>query len=399
MSHFTVLVVGENPEEQLAPYHEFECTGEDNEYIKEIDETEEARDTYLKHTTTRYRDTAGNLSEAFTPEGNYKPEFLREPTPEEEAKHGKMMGMGGGNGISWVSQDWHDGRGYRAKIVQIPEGLTKVEVPASEVETFAEFVEGWYGHKPVMVGEPIDFGKEHKYGYTLVNEAGEVVKVVDRTNPEAKWDWYQVGGRWNGFFKMKPQTVGVIGEASQVCVAFDKDYEAPGADRADICMKGDIDIAGMRDEAGEKAGTTYDAFMEITAGTPTPITWQEMQEKHRTGEFHADGDPKIDWDAARTEYHAQPMVKALHSSENRDAIWWSIEDFLCSREEYVNRARSAAITTFAVIKDGKWYERGEMGWWGVVHDEKNKDEWHAQFSLLIDSLPDKTLLTIVDCHI
>jgi hypothetical protein len=26
MSHFTVLVIGDNPEEQLAPYHEFECT-------------------------------------------------------------------------------------------------------------------------------------------------------------------------------------------------------------------------------------------------------------------------------------------------------------------------------------------------------------------------------------
>ncbi len=29
MSHFTVLVVGDNVEEQLAPFHEFECTGEE----------------------------------------------------------------------------------------------------------------------------------------------------------------------------------------------------------------------------------------------------------------------------------------------------------------------------------------------------------------------------------
>ena len=26
MSHFLVLVIGDNPEKQLAPYHEFECT-------------------------------------------------------------------------------------------------------------------------------------------------------------------------------------------------------------------------------------------------------------------------------------------------------------------------------------------------------------------------------------
>lgn len=26
MSHFTVLVIGDDPELQLAPYHEYECT-------------------------------------------------------------------------------------------------------------------------------------------------------------------------------------------------------------------------------------------------------------------------------------------------------------------------------------------------------------------------------------
>lgn len=46
MSHFSVLVVGDNVEVQLAPYHEFECTGRDDQYVQEIDETEEARAEY-----------------------------------------------------------------------------------------------------------------------------------------------------------------------------------------------------------------------------------------------------------------------------------------------------------------------------------------------------------------
>jgi hypothetical protein len=33
MSHFSVMVIGENVEEQLAPYHEFECTGVDNDIL------------------------------------------------------------------------------------------------------------------------------------------------------------------------------------------------------------------------------------------------------------------------------------------------------------------------------------------------------------------------------
>ncbi|EJD4727898.1 hypothetical protein ACUMLB_004468 [Escherichia coli] len=43
MSHFSVLVIGNNPKASLAPYHEFECTGINDEYIQEIDISEEIR--------------------------------------------------------------------------------------------------------------------------------------------------------------------------------------------------------------------------------------------------------------------------------------------------------------------------------------------------------------------
>jgi hypothetical protein len=31
--------------------------------------------------------------------------------------------------------------------------------------------------------------------------------------------------------------------------------------------------------------------------------------------------------------------------------------------------RAAIKPTFAVVKDGRWYERGEMGWWDAVADK------------------------------
>jgi hypothetical protein len=40
-----------------------------------------------------------------------------------------------------------------------------------------------------------------------------------------------------------------------------------------------------------------------------------------------------------------------------------------------------------------------MGWWGVVRDEKDADEWYTQFASLVDSLPGDTVMTVVDCHI
>ena len=53
----------------------------------------------------------------------------------------------------------------------------------------------------------------------------------------------------------------------------------------------------------------------------------------------------------------------------------------------------------AIVMDGKWYERGEMGWWGMVSNEQDTDAWNAQVSTLLDSLPDDTDISVVDCHI
>lgn len=57
------------------------------------------------------------------------------------------------------------------------------------------------------------------------------------------------------------------------------------------------------------------------------------------------------------------------------------------------------FSVFAVLKDGKWYERGEMGWWGCVFNEKEKDKWQEEFNKLLKSLPENTLISIYDCHI
>lgn len=45
MSHFSILVVGA-VEHNMAPFHEFECTGRDDEFVKTIDVTENKRKEY-----------------------------------------------------------------------------------------------------------------------------------------------------------------------------------------------------------------------------------------------------------------------------------------------------------------------------------------------------------------
>jgi hypothetical protein len=40
-----------------------------------------------------------------------------------------------------------------------------------------------------------------------------------------------------------------------------------------------------------------------------------------------------------------------------------------------------------------------MGWWAVVSNPKDQNEWNGQIKEMIDSLPDDTLISIYDCHI
>ena len=52
-----------------------------------------------------------------------------------------------------------------------------------------------------------------------------------------------------------------------------------------------------------------------------------------------------------------------------------------------------------VTEDGEWREKGEMGWWGSVSNEKTEDSWKQQFVDYVKSLDENCLVTVVDFHI
>jgi hypothetical protein len=120
-------------------------------------------------------------------------------------------------------------------------------------------------------------------------------------NPNAKWDWYAIGGRWKGFLPLKQ---GAMGKLAEQNVYVDS-------------LNGVVAKLGQADIATKEA---------------------------------------VDW-------------------------------------------RKLTYPPFAWLHEGEWVERGEMGWWGMVNDEKEEKAWNKQFKEFIKSLPDNTLLTTVDCHI
>lgn len=360
MSHFAVMVVTKNGTEKelekaLAPFHEFECTGTDDEFVKNVDQLPEAREHYETATTRRYKSTDGKLHEP------YADEFYRDPTPEEVAEIGVMGGTGCSNGLSYTSKDWGDGRGYRAKISFIPAGFVEVTVPQREVRTFAEFIEYEYG-RAVVNGDDKPDPKEHKYGWCRIKN-GEVVELVDRTNPNAQWDWWTAGGRWSDYLVPKNGT-----------------KATPFHGR-----KRDIDFAAKRAECEAVAAIEWDIVdRAVSAHLKDYKKWDVVRD--------ACGN---DYDKARTDYNSQPAVKAFRESKER---WLdSLDNYLMPKAAYVAQQGLRGITPFAFLRDGKWAQKGEMGWWACVSNEK--ENWNAQFADLLGAVPDEHFLTIVDCHI
>jgi len=310
MSHFTVLVIGNDIDTQLAPYAEQDF---DEQYGVFDNQEEENRESYENDTI-----------EVIELDGNFYLKY------DDRFR---------------VKQDY-------SHVYRYPKNATLKEVPKKEFyPTYVKYLQDYHG---------FDAPDERTglYGYW--------------TNPNAKWDWYTIGGRWSGYFKPKAGASGTLGRSG----SFDNQ---PMSGWVDQVKYGDVDFAGMKKHEQDEANKTYDKVEEITKGREIP-SWAAIREKH--GE---------DIQAARNEYNNHPVVKDFHAANFH--CWGDLN------EEYGAKCINRTAVTYAVLIDGKWYQKGEMGWWGMSSNEVNQDEWNEQFWKLLDSLDPDTMLTLVDCHI
>ena len=223
------------------------------------------------------------------------------------------------------------------------------------------------------------------HGYSMDEELG---KYGYWENSNAKWDYYRLGGRYTGFFKVikNPSETPIVGRAG----LFGEPAE-PGT--GDAVRKRDIDFLSMVKDTEENAGKTYDEITSITGpALSTMYTWHYVRETMFKG----------DVDGARNFYNGQEAPKLLAAWNVANGHQYhsvDLEDFQASREEYCRKRGNASFSTFAVIKDGVWYEKGKMGWWAMVADEKNEGSWNEEVKALIDSVSDDTLISVYDCHI
>lgn len=344
MSHFSVLIIGPNPKDQLAPFREKDGDNVPKQYL----EFKEIETKYLKQYNKEF--TTEWYPKNHTDVKKHQYEILKNSKGEEisfkiEAIFA-MFSVGEKTAFDyWIEPKKKGGNRTRktvyAEIVDEQRVYRKPEGNGSYVYVTA---------KKIKAPKKISFKDKYKTFEIFMDEyCGESERNAEKGvygywyNPNAKWDWVELGGRWTGAFKLKERhAFAATGQPGLQTLPAKEGY-------ADQALKRDIDFEGMEREGLLEASENWKKIEELLeAGKKTDAYFH----------YGYEGEKKEQYISYRTAFH-----------------------------------------TFAILKDGKWYEKGKMGWWGMVHNEKDVDKWSEEFNKLLSELPDDTLLSVYDCHI
>lgn len=205
-----------------------------------------------------------------------------------------------------------------------------------------------------------EFAKEYN-GY----EKNDDGKFGYMYNPNSYWDWYVIGGRWAGELKLKEGKEGELEDPNclGICSELDEKRKKIHNENVknrcvDSARKGDIDFSVGKEEYNKEI-----RFWEMKIEGKEPITEEEKE--------------RMKWDWYKKEYYIEKYG---------------------DKETYAKL--QTTFSTYAVVKDGKWYAKGDMGWFGCSSATPNEErEWEEKFVEHLNKLPDNTILTIIDCHI
>jgi hypothetical protein len=349
MSHFSVLVrlpaetspdqLEDRLAELLDPYCEHENDGSSARFFEFVDDEDEYRLEY---------DTESS-------------EMIR--CPDGALVH------------PWDERFRVQGAGPFDKSHVVPPELERVEVPHRErFATFEDYMSNYHAAER----DP----ERGRYGHMR--------------NPNAKWDYWRIGGRWRGYLLVKRDAADAgVGEVSyEWKPAFHKGEVPGGPTEADWCRVRDLDhekIAMTSRERTEKFWSDVDQFLS----------------GHDFGPF----------DGPRSTMLALGILDCKDANELTGAEFWTKKwprqtregvdrfDVMAtkpSREDLDARVLSHMnpIRPWAYLDVNGWRERGRMGWWGMGSDTPESNDKHGHdFDSWVRGGDQGDWLVVVDCHI
>lgn len=301
MSHFAVAVISRTPEEVdslLAPYQENNMGDCPPEYLEFVDTEEDERYTYENGYTEKVQAPDGQLFDKYDPQ--FKDTNSDDFTP----------------------------------VYLIPDGYKEILVAYKELyPTFDDYMEKY--------GEVERDPETGRYGYW--------------TNPNAKWDYWRIGGRFRGLLRASK---GTLGELSWEYTVDKENQYLEAAGQYDQAQIKDIDFS-LDQKLYNKAARFWEVYVE-----KAPLKPEENPEA---------------FDSFYTPEHYKQLYE--------------------SKEGYAKE--QASFSTWALVTpEGEWYQKGDMGWWathnGTAESFRNFSE---AFERILSECDPEWYITVVDCHI
>lgn len=223
----------------------------------------------------------------------------------------------------------------------------------------------------------------------LVSDDGRAYTMSTRS-PDAKWDWWTIGGQWAGYFVCKDGARGRVLSPQRN----HRSADVIEADRCDGGAKRDLDLDVLRERCAQKAVKALAQWRTITEDTPPAMSWATFRDL-------VSGESGYTIERAREEYHSQPRVQAIWDT---DFAW--DDDPIAEYDGQpasllVEKAKARAVPGYAMITlDGRWMAPGRMGMWGAgTETESDQIGYWEAANAYVGSLPDDAFLIVVDCHI
>lgn len=253
--------------------------------------------------------------------------------------------------------------------------------------TVAQLYNEKYGHGKELAAE----GDESDSETLHYDQETGCAYTWSTYNPESKWDYWRIGGRWGGYFRVTQNGPGLITSPA----GWDSSTRGDdGVQRVDGGPKRLLDFEAMRAEAGERANSLYDKWDAICADTPAATAWPDIASLAQLGD--------ITWDEARRRYREQPRIAA---AQKVDELSWGdcpVVRFMSGREEFVAEERRGAVPGYALVTlDEEWVAPGRMGWFGMSSDGPGERSGYriAVNRYLDDKVTDDDFVIALDCHI
>lgn len=240
---------------------------------------------------------------------------------------------------------------------------TGYEEYTENVDVTDEVYENWNNmsdeEKKEYNSDIIKFANDYN-GYIAQYCHDNKLEFYDKTNPNAKWDWWVIGGRYAGSMS-----------------------DNNGNTDNDYLPKKDVNFSIYEKELYNNLAEKYDKLVSIVNNRKFPH-FMDLKEQYEV-------------DKAREIYNSHDVIKEVENSDILN-FFEKLEDVLSyDKETYLKN--KAINVPYAIVYDGKWYERGELGWWGFSNNEQSLFEWKIEFEKIWSKIPDNYWVTLIDYHI